>query len=74
MGVELHPPLRPLRFRRRGIRAPWCPAEDEEAATEPTAEELEHQRCAFDAARILGSYRWLHQGLKPPRTFARRES
>jgi hypothetical protein len=43
-------------------------------ARKPTAEELEHQRCAFDAARILGSYRWLHQGLKPPRTFARRES
>jgi hypothetical protein len=39
-----------------------------------TVAELEQQRRASDTARIRGSYRWLHQGLKPQRAFARHES
>jgi hypothetical protein len=37
-------------------------------------EELDRDRRASDAARIRGSYRWLHQGLKPQRAFTRHES
>jgi hypothetical protein len=39
-----------------------------------TAKELEHQQRASDAARIRGSFRWKHQGMKMPRAFTRRES
>jgi hypothetical protein len=41
---------------REGGRRWICPA------CKLTAEELEHQRCASDATRIRGSYRWLQQG------------
>jgi hypothetical protein len=39
-----------------------------------TVAELEQQRRASDTARLRGSYRWLHQGLKPQRAFTRHES
>jgi hypothetical protein len=36
--------------------------------------ELEWDRRASGAARIRGSYRYLHHGLKSPHAFERRES
>lgn len=36
--------------------------------------EIERQRRTSDAARIRGSYRWLHQELRPPRALPRSKS